>query len=602
MDLPRNINVVVPELSDHSTQDTINQHRLENLNMKNLSLAPQTTATSQANLRKQPAAVEESGGLDSPQSQPEGTFRGYSTGRSNGTFASNTSQPPHHTNSPLTNPGFLDAYQPRAGSIEGDDPSRPPTSPMLRQPETRPISEQQLINEVGNIYASLVMVEMKCVKVVQQQFQSKKVPTKDQWQALIGLHKTLLHDHHDFFLASQHPSASPALRQLASEYGMPARMWRHGIHSFLELMRHHLPDCLDHMLEFIYTAYSMVALLMESVPAFEETWIECLGDLARYRMAVESDLRDREIWAGVTQYWYHKAADKSPLHRWIDDVDKEFTLTSADIDLRTLFWFMFSAPVDFPIMPCLKRLVLKNRALSSPIIKTLTGQKFPALKELCLDALDILDMSSFLPSIPGPDELHGFPTIERLTITRCLIPDIPRLVEYWGHNACSVVLDFRFYLQQKDINICLPSTKELVLSGSFPRDIRYMTGARHITITPYNHEWNSSTCRNNLIDITGARFFTFNGVQWQTTWNSQLQCGQRLQYLSLKNVIVPVSLWTSLITIQSLFHVKIGVASVDAGYDSVVLTKFFVKFLSRGALSRYTPGIMLFLQMHGEVA
>lgn len=94
---------------------------------------------------------------------------------------------------------------------------------------------------------------------------------------------------------------------------MPARMWRHGIHSFLELLRHRLPDSLDHMLAFVYLAYSMMALLMESVPSFVETWIECLGDLARYRMAIEEiDLRDREIWSGCAKMWYEKAADKSP--------------------------------------------------------------------------------------------------------------------------------------------------------------------------------------------------------------------------------------------------------------------------------------------------
>lgn len=58
---------------------------------------------------------------------------------------------------------------------------------------------------------------------------------------------------------------------------MPARMWRHGIHAFLEVLRHRLPDSLEHMLAFIYIAYSMMALLYETVPAFEDTWIECLG-------------------------------------------------------------------------------------------------------------------------------------------------------------------------------------------------------------------------------------------------------------------------------------------------------------------------------------
>jgi len=33
------------------------------------------------------------------------------------------------------------------------------------------------------------------------------------------------------------------------------------------------------MLTFIYVTYSMMALFYETVPAFEDTWIECLGDL-----------------------------------------------------------------------------------------------------------------------------------------------------------------------------------------------------------------------------------------------------------------------------------------------------------------------------------
>ena len=67
------------------------------------------------------------------------------------------------------------------------------------------------------------------------------------------------------------------------------------------------------MLVFVYLAYSMMALLMESVPSLKETWIECLGDLARYRMAIEeANLRDREVWSGVARMWYNKAAGKSP--------------------------------------------------------------------------------------------------------------------------------------------------------------------------------------------------------------------------------------------------------------------------------------------------
>ena len=66
------------------------------------------------------------------------------------------------------------------------------------------------------------------------------------------------------------------------------------------------------MLAFIYLAY-MMALLYETVPAFADTWIECLGDLGRYRMAIEDDdIRDREVWTGVARHWYSKASEKAP--------------------------------------------------------------------------------------------------------------------------------------------------------------------------------------------------------------------------------------------------------------------------------------------------
>lgn len=189
---------------------------------------------------------------------------------------------------------------------------------MIGQPETRPISQEQLVAEVKGIYAGLVMVESKCIEVdSSQSAQNDSSPklNNEQWQALIALHRTLLHEHHDFFLASQHPLASPALRRLASKYFMPARMWRRGIYSFLELLRHRLPTSLEHMPPFIYLAYSMMALPYETVPNLEDTWIECLGDLGRYHMAIEDqdeDLRDREIWTEVSRHRYSKASDKAP--------------------------------------------------------------------------------------------------------------------------------------------------------------------------------------------------------------------------------------------------------------------------------------------------
>jgi hypothetical protein len=219
---------------------------------------------------------------------------------------------PHRTNPVLRPP----RYQPGLIELQRYGLRYPG---LFLQPNPRPLSQEQLASEVKSIYAGLTMVETKCIHVDRAQAEASQSLYSEQklasghWQALIALHRTLLHKHHDFFLASQHPSASPALRLLANKYSMPARMWKHGIHSFLELLRRRLPDSVDYMLAFICSAYQIMALLYETVHTLEDTWVEYLGDLGRYRMAIEAeDIRDRETWAGVARSWYSKAVEKNP--------------------------------------------------------------------------------------------------------------------------------------------------------------------------------------------------------------------------------------------------------------------------------------------------
>ncbi|KAG6040408.1 hypothetical protein E4U41_000652 [Claviceps citrina] len=182
---------------------------------------------------------------------------------------------------------------------------------MAPESDTQLSLSEQLHAEAKGIYAGLIMLEEKCI-----QFDSTKKTaalTHAQYHAMISLHRSLLYEHHDFFLASQHPSASNKTKRLAVDGAMPARMWQHAIHSFLELLRHHLPGSLEYMLAFMHIAYHMMALLTETVPSFKQTWVECLGDLGRYRMAIEdNDLESREVWSRVSKYWYTQASDRAP--------------------------------------------------------------------------------------------------------------------------------------------------------------------------------------------------------------------------------------------------------------------------------------------------
>jgi hypothetical protein len=203
------------------------------------------------------------------------------------------------------------------------------------------------------IYAGLLILEDKCIEIDRKQAKlAQPQLNNEQQQALIALSRTLLHEHYDFFLSSQHPSASPALRKLATKYAMPARMWRHGIHSFLELLQHRLPESLDHTLAFIYLAYSMMALLYDSVPAFEDTWIECLGDLGRYRIAIEdADFRDRDAWTSFARRRYSRDSGNSSncgrLYPHLANLDRPNTLQQLfhyvkSLCLQLLFPFISS--------------------------------------------------------------------------------------------------------------------------------------------------------------------------------------------------------------------------------------------------------------------
>jgi hypothetical protein len=46
-------------------------------------------------------------------------------------------------------------------------------------------------------------------------------------------------------------------------------------------------DDVDHIPPAFWVGYPMRTLFTETVPLSEDTWIECLGDLAPYRMVIE---------------------------------------------------------------------------------------------------------------------------------------------------------------------------------------------------------------------------------------------------------------------------------------------------------------------------
>lgn len=96
--------------------------------------------------------------------------------------------------------------------MEGKEEDLPSATNMIKQPEARPISQEQLVAEVKGIYAGLAMVEARCIEI-------DSVP----WPgvAKLGYPKgpacTILRierSQHRFSLATNHLSASPGLLRI----------------------------------------------------------------------------------------------------------------------------------------------------------------------------------------------------------------------------------------------------------------------------------------------------------------------------------------------------------------------------------------------------
>ena len=100
------------------------------------------------------------------------------------------------------------AQQPERNLFQAQTKTRYPG--IQSQPDSSPISQDQLAAEVKGIYAGLVMVEAKCINIDAAQAadpQSQLGP--EQWQALIALHRTLLYEHHGQYFAYNPSTPEP---------------------------------------------------------------------------------------------------------------------------------------------------------------------------------------------------------------------------------------------------------------------------------------------------------------------------------------------------------------------------------------------------------
>ncbi|KAF5387074.1 hypothetical protein D9615_001809 [Tricholomella constricta] len=114
---------------------------------------------------------------------------------------------------------------------------------------------------------------------------------REKWKMQIANHKQLAEYIHNLLEISLAPSVPASLRNIPTKYNIIVRLWTYAFHKLLESLRRASfasPLALEHLQDFIYYAYTFYTGLLEepTLSGFKSGWLEALGDLARYRMAV----------------------------------------------------------------------------------------------------------------------------------------------------------------------------------------------------------------------------------------------------------------------------------------------------------------------------
>ncbi|KAH8117438.1 hypothetical protein DFH11DRAFT_1817087 [Phellopilus nigrolimitatus] len=114
---------------------------------------------------------------------------------------------------------------------------------------------------------------------------------KDKWRKFVTDHKQLAESMHNLLQHTLAPHVPASLRNIPTKYNIIIRLWTHAFNKPLETLRRasfHSAIALEHLQEFIIYAYTFYSMLLEeqTLEGFKSGWLEALGDLARYRMAI----------------------------------------------------------------------------------------------------------------------------------------------------------------------------------------------------------------------------------------------------------------------------------------------------------------------------
>ncbi|CAL1704092.1 unnamed protein product [Somion occarium] len=153
--------------------------------------------------------------------------------------------------------------------------------------------DEEVERESGRV-GVLVKSKLANGSPVQEVKGSSEEQERERWKKIINRHKELAENMHYMLSLTSAPTLPSSLRNVPIKYNLIIRLWTHAFHKPLESLRKAANPptssrvALEHLQDFIYYAYTFYTCLFEerNLSAFRGGWVEALGDLARYRMAV----------------------------------------------------------------------------------------------------------------------------------------------------------------------------------------------------------------------------------------------------------------------------------------------------------------------------
>lgn len=145
---------------------------------------------------------------------------------------------------------------------------------------------------------------------------SDAADSAQQWHTAVRSHHHLTENYMIYLFQTLHPDRTEVMRRLPRRQRIPARIWQHAIFALLE-MSHQAsylsPEALDYAIDLTYFAYSTYTAMLDQASEFAFAWFEGLADVARFRLAIETEAASPHIqfWSAIAKRWYFKASSQS---------------------------------------------------------------------------------------------------------------------------------------------------------------------------------------------------------------------------------------------------------------------------------------------------